>query len=54
MGLNAGKIEIANEGFIVKWETDKEFITSSAVSPQLSYYSIDTNTIYPPQLEKVG
>ena len=51
MGLNAGKIEIANEGFIVKWETDKEFITSSAVSPQLSYYSTDTNTIYPPQLE---
>ena len=45
MGLNAGKIEIANEGFIVKWETDKEFITSSAVSPQLSYYSVDTNTI---------
>ena len=49
--LNAGKIEISNEGFIVKWEKDKEFITESAVTPQLSYYSIDTNTIYPPQLE---
>jgi hypothetical protein len=49
--LNAGKIEIENQGFIVKWETSKEFVTESAVTPQLSYYSIDTNTIYPPQLE---
>ena len=49
--LNAGLIEIANEGFIVKWEDSKEFITESAVTPQLSFYSVDTNTIYPPQLE---
>jgi hypothetical protein len=42
---------ISNEGFIVKWEDSKEFVTSSAVTPQLSFYSIDTNTIYPPQLE---
>ena len=49
--INAGQIEIANEGFIVKWEESQEFITSSAVSPQLSYYSVDTNTIYPPELE---
>jgi len=50
-GLNAGKIEIENQGFIVKWENNKEFVTESAITPQLSYYSIDTNTIYPPQLE---
>ncbi len=49
--INAGQIEIANEGFIVKWEESQEFITSSAISPQLSYYSVDTNTIYPPELE---
>jgi hypothetical protein len=49
--LNGGLIEIANEGFIVKWEKDKEFVTESAITPQLSYYSVDTNTIYPPQLE---
>jgi hypothetical protein len=49
--INAGQIEISNNGFILKWEDSKEFITSSATSPQLSYYSVDTNTIYPPQLE---
>ena len=49
--LNAGKIDIDNNGFLLKWEDSKEFITSSAVSPQLSYYSVDTNTIYPPCLE---
>ena len=49
--INSGQIDIANNGFLVKWADAQEFITSSAVSPQLSYYSIDTNTIYPPQLE---
>ena len=42
---------ISNEGFVIKWEDSKEFVTSSAVTPQLSFYSVDTNTIYPPQLE---
>jgi len=49
--LNPGLIEISNEGFMVKWEDSKEFITESAITPQLSFYSVDTNTIYPPQLE---
>lgn len=49
--INAGLIEISNEGFIVKWDNEFEFITSSAITPQLSYYSVDTNTIYPPQLD---
>jgi len=48
--INAGLIEIENQGFIIKWDKEFEFITSSAMSPQLSYYSVDTNTIYPPQL----
>ena len=50
-GINAGEIDIENNGFLLKWEDSREFITSSAVSPQLSYYSVDTNTIYPPTLE---
>ena len=50
-GLNQGLIEISNEGFLLKWEKDQEFIDQNAVTPQLSFYSVDTNTIYPPQLE---
>ena len=50
-GINAGEIDIENNGFLLKWQDSREFITSSAVSPQLSYYSVDTNTIYPPTLE---
>jgi hypothetical protein len=49
--LNPGEIEITNNGFLVKWANEQEFVTSSAVSPQLSFYSVDTNTIYPPELE---
>ncbi len=49
--LNPGEIEISNNGFLVKWANEQEFVTSSAVSPQLSFYSVDTNTIYPPELE---
>jgi hypothetical protein len=49
--LNPGEIEITNNGFLVKWADAQEFVTSSAVSPQLSFYSVDTNTIYPPELE---
>ena len=47
----AGLVSKENDGFLVKWADAQEFVTESAVSPQLSYYSVDTNTIYPPQLE---
>jgi len=47
----AGLVTKPNDGFLVKWEDSQEFVTQSSVSPQLSYYSVDTNTIYPPQLE---
>jgi hypothetical protein len=47
----AGLVSKPNDGFMVKWENTKEFVTESAVTPQLSFYSVDTNTIYPPQLE---
>ena len=36
---------------MVKWENNREFVTNFAESPQLAFYAIDTNTIYPPVLE---
>jgi hypothetical protein len=42
---------LPNYGFITKWESSLEFNTSQYVQPILKYYSVDTNTIYPPQLE---
>lgn len=46
-----GYTNIANEGFIVKWEDAVEFSTSDAIQPIMQFYSVDTNTIYPPILE---
>jgi hypothetical protein len=46
-----GYTNIQNNGFIVKWEKAIEFNTSDAVQPIMQFYSVDTNTIYPPCLE---
>lgn len=46
-----GFTDIANEGFIVKWEDAIEFSKEDAIQPIMQFYSTDTNTIYPPQLE---
>ena len=43
--------DIPNEGFIVKQTSSVEFIPSQSFSSTFKYYSVDTNTIYPPQLE---
>jgi len=43
--------ELPNHGFLLKWEGSAEFNTSKLVQPVLQYYSVDTNTIYPPELE---
>ena len=40
-----------NEGFIVKHPSGSEFIDNKANTTTFKYFSIDTNTIYPPQLE---
>ena len=40
-----------NEGFIVKHPSGSEFINNKANTAIFRYFSIDTNTIYPPQLE---
>lgn len=40
-----------NYGFITKWENSVEFNTNTQIQPVMQFYSVDTNTIYPPQLE---
>jgi hypothetical protein len=42
---------IPNNGFLVKLTGSQEFNTSQYVQPVFKYYSVDTNTIYPPCLE---
>jgi len=46
--INSGD-GLPNYGFIVRQSPSQEFITGSDI--ELKYFSIDTNTIYPPQLE---
>jgi|TARA_R110000851_G_scaffold179070_1_gene326088 hypothetical protein len=43
--------DIQNNGFIVKWEDALEWNSADAIQPIMQFYSVDTNTIYPPQLE---
>ena len=40
-----------NNGFIVKWENNVEWNSNVQIQPVMQFYSVDTNTIYPPQLE---
>jgi hypothetical protein len=42
---------IPNYGFIVKLTSSLEYNTNQDVQPIFKYYSVDTNTIYPPTLE---
>ncbi len=49
--LNAGLLDQENAGFILKWDSSEEFNSSDAIQPWLKFYSVDTNTIYPPTLE---
>ena len=42
---------LPNYGFITKWTSSIEFFGTSSIQPVMKYYSVDTNTIYPPQLE---
>jgi len=42
---------IPNYGFIVKLSGSYEFIDNENIQPVFKYYSVDTNTIYPPCLE---
>jgi hypothetical protein len=42
---------IPNDGFIVKLDNTIEESTNTNIQPKFKYFSIDTNTIYPPYLE---
>ena len=41
----------ANYGFMLKLDSSQEFVSGSANQPLFKYFSVDTNTIYPPELE---
>jgi len=49
--LDTGYITVDNEGFILKWDNSIEFTPSQSIQPIMKFYSVDTNTIYPPSLE---
>lgn len=42
---------IYNDGFIIKQSESDEFIVDESKRVEFKYFSVDTNTIYPPQLE---
>jgi len=42
---------MTNYGFITKWEDTVEFSSNLQIQPVMQFYSVDTNTIYPPELE---
>lgn len=42
---------LSNYGFITKWGPNIEFNSSQSVEPDMKYFSGNTHTIYPPQLE---
>ena len=42
---------IDNDGFIIKLDDSIEFNVTRSASPEVKYFSVDTNTIYPPVLE---
>jgi hypothetical protein len=42
---------IPNYGFLIKLSSSFEFSSNTNIQPVFKYYSVDTNTIYPPTLE---
>jgi hypothetical protein len=42
---------LPNYGFLTKFESVAEFNSNPQIQPVMQFYSVDTNTIYPPQLE---
>ena len=40
-----------NDGFMVKLSKNDEFIANRNEQPNIKFYSVDTNTIYPPELQ---
>lgn len=50
-GVSQTPLEIVNYGFLVKQTSSLEFFPSKSAASTIKYYSVDTNTIYPPHLE---
>ena len=50
LGVHASS-SLENYGFITKWENSVEFNSNVQIQPVMQFYSVDTNTIYPPELE---
>jgi len=42
---------INNYGLVIKWGSNIEYNLTSSVEPNMNLFSVDTHTIYPPQLE---
>ena len=42
---------LINDGFIIKQSSNDEFVASLYKQAKIQFYSIDTNTIYPPELQ---
>ena len=49
--LDGSYVSVQNEGLILKWDDNIEFTASPSTQPIMKFYSVDTNTIYPPALE---
>ena len=47
LGLEA----FPNDGFIIKQSEDDEFVANINKQAKIQFYSVDTNTIYPPELQ---
>jgi len=50
LGVHASA-SLENYGFITKWENSVEFNSNIQIQPVMQFYSVDTNTIYPPELQ---
>ncbi len=50
LGVHASA-SLENYGFITKWENSVEFNSNVQIQPVMQFYSVDTNTIYPPELQ---
>ncbi len=44
-----GVVSMSNDGFLIKQRT--EWVSNINAQPEIKYFSVDTNTIYPPVLE---
>ena len=48
--LGGGNLGFPNDGFLVKQSSSREFVNNKNFQSTFKYFSIDTNTIYPPAL----